>query len=96
MALEPVACHCSVRDLRRQLDAIPEGPLRERVLDTLVLVGRLLHQGPKSRAKIYALHEPEIDCISKGKARKRYEFGTKGSLAGFDPQREGAPPSPAT
>jgi len=70
-----------LRDLRRQLDTIPEGPLRERVLDTLVLVGRLLHQGPKSRGKIYALHEPEVDCISKGKARKRYEFGTKVSLA---------------
>jgi len=70
-----------LRDLRRQLDAIPEGPLRERVLDTLVLVGRLLHQGPRSRGKIYALHEPEVDCISKGKARKRYEFGTKVSLA---------------
>lgn len=70
-----------LRDLRRQLDDIPEGPLRERVLDTLVLVGRLLHQGPKSRGKIYAMHEPEVDCISKGKARKRYEFGTKVSLA---------------
>jgi len=70
-----------LRDLRRQLDAIPDGPLRERVLDMLVLVGRLLHQGPKSRGKIYALHEPAVDCISKGKARKRYEFGTKVSLA---------------
>lgn len=70
-----------LRDLRRQLDAIPEGPLRECVLDMLVLVGRLLHQGPKSKGKIYALHEPEVDCISKGKARKRYEFGTKVSLA---------------
>jgi len=70
-----------LRDLRRQLDAIPPGPLRERVLDSLVLVGRLLHQGPKSKGKIYALHEPEVDCISKGKARKRYEFGTKVSLA---------------
>jgi IS5 family transposase len=70
-----------LRDLRRQLDAIPEGPLRERVLDKLVLVGRLLHQEPKSSGKIYALHEPEVDCISKGKARKRYEFGTKVSLA---------------
>jgi IS5 family transposase len=69
-----------LRDLRRQLDAIPAGPLRERVLDMLVLVGRLLHQGPKSRGKIYALHEPAVDCISKGKARKRYEFGTKVSL----------------
>ena len=70
-----------LRDLRRQIDAIPEGPLRERVLDRLVRVGRLLHQGPKSRGKIYALHEPAVDCISKGKARKRYEFGTKVSLA---------------
>ena len=38
-----------LRDLRRQLDAIPEGPLRERDLDMLVLVGRLLHQGPKAK-----------------------------------------------
>lgn len=70
-----------LRDLRRHLQDIPDGPLRERVLDPLVLVGRLLHQGPKSRGKIYALHEPEVDCFSKGKARKRYEFGTKVSLA---------------
>lgn len=70
-----------LRDIRRQLEEIPGGSFRERVLDTLVLVGRLLHQGPKSRGKIYALHEPEVDCISKGKARKRYEFGTKVSLA---------------
>ncbi|QDA35790.1 IS5 family transposase (plasmid) [Paracoccus liaowanqingii] len=70
-----------LRDIRRQLDGIAEGPFRERVLDTLVLVGRLLHQSPKSHGKIYALHEPEVDCISKGKARKRYEFGTKVSLA---------------
>lgn len=70
-----------LRDLRRQLDAISAGPLRERVLDMLVLVSRLLHQEPKSKGKIYALHEPAVDCISKGKARKRYEFGTKVSLA---------------
>ncbi|PIL19969.1 transposase [Puniceibacterium antarcticum] len=70
-----------LRDIRRQLDEIPGGSFRERVLDTLVLGGRLLHQGPKSRGKIYALHEPDVDCISKGKARKRYEFGSKVSLA---------------
>ena len=64
------------RDLRRHLQDIPDGPFRERVLDKLVLVSRLLHQGPKSRGKIYALHESEVDCISKGKARKRHEFGT--------------------
>ena len=30
--------------------------------------------------KIYALHEPQVDCISKGKARVRYEFGSKVSV----------------
>jgi IS5 family transposase len=70
-----------LRDLRRQLGEIPEGPLRERVLDKLVLISRLLHQSSKSTGKIYALHEPEVDCISKGKARVRYEFGTKVSIA---------------
>ena len=70
-----------LRDLRRQLDDIPEGELRERILDRLVLVSRLLSQEPKGRDKIYALHEPEVDCISKGKARVRYEFGCKVSIA---------------
>jgi transposase, IS5 family len=70
-----------LRDIRRQLQDIPEGAFRERVLDKLWLVGRLLQQTPKSQAKIYALHEPEVDCISKGKARVRYEFGTKVSIA---------------
>lgn len=70
-----------LRDLRRQLGGISEGPLRERVLDKLVLVSRLLNQGSKSTGKIYSLHEPEVECISKGKARVRYEFGTKVSVA---------------
>lgn len=69
------------RDLRKYLQDIPEGPLRDQVLEALWLVGRLLEQGPKGRDKIYSLHEPEVDCISKGKARVRYEFGTKVSLA---------------
>ena len=70
-----------LRDIRRQFDDIPAGAYRERVLDMRALVSRLLHQTPKSRGKLYALHEPEVDCISKGKARARYEFGTKVSIA---------------
>jgi len=70
-----------LRDLRRQLDSIPQGALRERVLDMLVLTSRLLNQQPKDKGKIFSLHEPEVDCISKGKARVRYEFGTKVSVA---------------
>ncbi len=69
-----------MRDLRRHLDDIPVGSLRERVLDKLALVSHLLHQQPKGGDKIHALHEPEVDCISKGKARVRYEFGCKVSI----------------
>ncbi|NVK29352.1 MAG: IS5 family transposase, partial [Gammaproteobacteria bacterium] len=36
---------------------------------------------PNRREKLYSLHEPKVDCISKGKAHKRYEFGTKVSVA---------------
>ena len=31
--------------------------------------------------KLYSLHEPDVVCISKGKARQRYEFGCKVSLS---------------
>jgi transposase, IS5 family len=30
---------------------------------------------------LYALHAPEVECIAKGKARTRYEFGVKVSIA---------------
>lgn len=70
-----------MRDLRRHLQDIPEGGLRDRIIAKLALVSQLLHQQPKGSDKIYALHEPEVDCISKGKARVRYEFGCKVSVA---------------
>jgi IS5 family transposase len=70
-----------LRDLRRHLRGIPEGPLRERICDALVLTSRLLDQPAKGGGKLYALHEPAVDCISKGKARVRYEFGCKVSIA---------------
>jgi IS5 family transposase len=69
-----------LRDLRRHLDDIPEGSLRDRIIAKLALISQLLHQQPKGADKIYALHEPEVDCISKGKARVRYEFGCKVSV----------------
>jgi IS5 family transposase len=30
---------------------------------------------------LYSLHAPEVECISKGKAHKKYEFGVKVSVA---------------
>jgi transposase, IS5 family len=70
-----------LRDIRRQIDAVAEGKRRTKTQDRLGLVDRLLRQTPKSTGKPYALHEPEVDCIAKGKARVRHEFGTKVSVA---------------
>ncbi|WP_323771742.1 IS5 family transposase [Antarctobacter sp.] len=70
-----------MRDIRRRLDDTPAGAMRDSVAEMLARVSKLLHQAPKGKGKIYALHEPEVDCISKGKARVRYEFGCKVSLA---------------
>ena len=41
---------------------------------------RIRTQQRHSKNKLYALHAPEVECISKGKARKPYEFGVKVSL----------------
>ncbi|PSF11894.1 IS5/IS1182 family transposase, partial [Marinobacter fuscus] len=43
---------------------------------------RLLNQyGDRSvKPRLYSLHEPEVVCIAKGKARTRYKFGSKVSV----------------
>lgn len=42
---------------------------------------RVVTQQPKDARKLYALHAPEVECISKGKARNPYEFGVKSGIA---------------
>src|SRR5208282_5863871 len=32
------------------------------------------------KQKIYSVHEPHVQCISKGKEHKKYEFGSKVSI----------------
>jgi IS5 family transposase len=44
-------------------------------------VARLLAQKPGDAGKLYALPAPEVECIGKGKARVRYEFGVKLGVA---------------
>lgn len=74
-----------MRDMERQLGSIADGSddvtAPRRIETEIALVDRLLRQKPKDKRKLYALYEPEVDCISKGKARVRYEFGTKVSVA---------------
>ena len=53
----------------------------------LGLVERLLIQKPGDHNKLYSLHAPEVVCIAKGKAHKRYEFGAKVAIAATN--REG-------
>lgn len=51
---------------------------RSQSLDELIKLGsRILFPSDKNPRKIYSLHEPQVECISKGKARIRYEFGNK-------------------
>jgi hypothetical protein len=63
----------SARQPRRR----PTGPDHRQAR----LVSQLLHQQSKGGDKKYALHEPDVDCICKGKARVRYEFGCNISIA---------------
>lgn len=46
----------------------------------LEIFNKVLSQEKNSKNKIYSLHEPEVYCMSKGKAHKKYEFGCKGSI----------------
>lgn len=66
------------RELERQLGLLPEAVQQEAEV-LLRQAQQLRHQAlnPKCKHKVYSLHEPQVDCISKGKARVRYEFGTK-------------------
>ena len=64
-------------------------PRDERELALLVTLNeyvarsrKLLEQDRNTpgKDKIYSFHEPQVECIAKGKVHKRYEFGVK---AGF-------------
>lgn len=65
-----------LRDVGRKVS----GP-DESLQTLLALCQRLRDQQPTDKGKLYSLHEPEVVCISKGKAHKRYEFGQKVALA---------------
>jgi IS5 family transposase len=63
------------RDIKRKC---PEpNPKLKNLLD---LAERIFKQGKKDRNKVYSIHAPEVECIAKGKAHKKYEFGNKVSV----------------
>ena len=71
---------CVHREVARQLHTLPE-LARDKVKDLLQRTGRILTQRTKEKNELYALHAPEVKCISKGKARTPYKFGVKVCIA---------------
>lgn len=72
-----------MREVRRKLaTATTESASTLYRLNTLMeRAERIRTQQPKDKNKLYAMHAPEVECISKGKARHPYEFGVKASIA---------------
>jgi len=48
--------------------------------ETFALFQKVIDQKQKDKEKIYALHEPHIYAVAKGKDHKKYEYGTKASI----------------
>ena len=70
---------CVYRDIVRKLEG--RGDIRFFFEAELAMAQQLLSQTKQSKNKLYSLHAPEVECISKGKAHKKYEFGVKVSVA---------------
>ena len=76
-----------IRDIRRK---IAGDPALEAAFGTVLeRAERVLNQRPGDKDKLYALHAPEVECIGKGKARTRYEFGCKTSIATTNERTKG-------
>ena len=65
-----------IREVEKQAPH-PESP----TVAMLAVAKRIHTQTKQDSGKVYSVHEPEVQCIAKGKAGKKYEFGNKVSLA---------------
>lgn len=69
-----------LRDIQRKAPQ-DAGEIADELLRVLCArATRLLAQERTSKQKLYSVHAPEVECISKGKIHKKYEFGCKVSL----------------
>ncbi|MEM7400259.1 MAG: IS5 family transposase [Pseudomonadota bacterium] len=76
-----------IRDIRRKSSGDPDLEVAFDI--ALARAEQVLTQAPSDKAKLYALHAPEVECIGKGKARTRYEFGVKASIATTNERAKG-------
>lgn len=65
----------TIRDIKRKC-LTPD----KQLSNLLNLSERILNQKRNDSNKIYSIHAPEVECIAKGKAHKKYEFGCKVSI----------------
>jgi len=70
-----------LRDIERKAGKIQGRIADEPLRELVAMAQRLLQQTRTSKNKIYSVHAPEVECLAKGKAHKRYEFGCKTSVA---------------
>ena len=66
-----------VRELERELS---EAAL-ETYASNLNNSKKVIAQKRTDKDKVYSLHKPEVACIAKGKAHRKFEFGSKVSFA---------------
>ena len=69
-----------IRDIERKIEVseIREG--LDNLRESLEISKRIWGQKRQDKKKVYSVHEPEVKCYSKGKASKKYEFGSKVSV----------------
>ncbi len=72
-----------IRDVRRKMERVPALSewTAKRLDSALGRAWRIAHQQRGDKGYLYSWHAPEVECISKGKARAPYEFGCKVSIA---------------
>jgi IS5 family transposase len=70
-----------MRDIERAIATDPslEATFAESLEKSRIVFNQTLQ--PKAAEKLYSWHAPEVECIAKGKAHKKYEFGCKASFA---------------
>lgn len=68
-----------IRDIERRLEGQPVWT--ERFAQLLRITRHIHAQQRQDNNKLYSVHAPEVECIAKGKAHKKYEFGVKVSIA---------------
>lgn len=67
-----------IRDVKRK---VPSWKCDKALRSLLEISTKIQEQKRCDKDKIYSVHAPEVKCYSKGKAHKKYEFGSKVSVA---------------